>query len=55
MTLVACMAVRMVFDRQGRKRSHKFVRGLMRSAAKLAGMLVRVRGRKQHGSVVEAT
>ncbi|MDP3116651.1 MAG: ribonuclease R [Phenylobacterium sp.] len=32
----ACMAVRMVFDRNGRKRSHRFVRGLMRSAAKLA-------------------
>ncbi|MFD1191482.1 ribonuclease R [Phenylobacterium conjunctum] len=32
----ACLAVRMVFDAQGRKRSHKFVRGLMRSAAKLS-------------------
>ncbi len=32
----ACMAVRMVFDASGRKRSHKFVRGLMRSAAKLS-------------------
>jgi ribonuclease R len=32
----ACMAVRMVFDRNGRKTSHRFVRGLMRSAAKLA-------------------
>ncbi len=32
----ACMAVRMVFDRSGRKRSHKFTRGLMRSAAKLS-------------------
>jgi ribonuclease R len=32
----ACMAVRMVFDSQGRKRSHRFVRGLMRSAAKLS-------------------
>ena len=32
----ACMAVRMVFDRSGRKKSHKFVRGLMRSAAKLS-------------------
>jgi ribonuclease R len=31
----ACLAVRMVFDRDGRKRSHRFVRGLMRSAAKL--------------------
>ena len=28
-------AVRMVFDAQGRKRTHRFVRGLMRSAAKL--------------------
>ena len=32
----ACMAVRMVFDAEGRKRSHKFSRGLMRSAAKLS-------------------
>ena len=32
----ACMAVRMVFDAQGRKRNHQFVRGLMRSAAKLS-------------------
>ncbi|HEY8617607.1 ribonuclease R [Phenylobacterium sp.] len=32
----ACMAVRMVFDASGRKRSHRFVRGLMRSAAKLS-------------------
>jgi ribonuclease R len=32
----ACMAVRMVFDRTGRKTGHKFVRGLMRSAAKLS-------------------
>ncbi|MDB5458439.1 MAG: ribonuclease [Caulobacteraceae bacterium] len=32
----ACMAVRMVFDRNGRKTGHKFTRGLMRSAAKLA-------------------
>ena len=32
----ACMAVRMVFDRQGKKTGHKFVRGLMRSAAKLS-------------------
>ncbi|WP_333586938.1 ribonuclease R [Phenylobacterium sp.] len=32
----ACLAVRMVFDATGRKRSHRFVRGLMRSAAKLA-------------------
>jgi ribonuclease R len=31
----ACLAVRMVFDKEGRKRSHRFVRGLMRSAAKL--------------------
>ncbi len=29
----ACLAVRMIFDANGRKRSHKFVRGLMRSAA----------------------
>jgi ribonuclease R len=32
----ACMAVRMVFGADGRKRSHKFIRGLMRSAAKLS-------------------
>jgi ribonuclease R len=32
----ACMAVRMVFDRNGRKTGHRFVRGLMRSAAKLS-------------------
>ncbi|MFC3076949.1 ribonuclease R [Phenylobacterium terrae] len=32
----ACLAVRMVFDRTGKKRSHRFVRGLMRSAAKLS-------------------
>jgi ribonuclease R len=32
----ACLAVRMVFGRDGRKRSHRFHRGLMRSAAKLS-------------------
>jgi len=32
----ACMAVRMVFDRNGKKTGYKFVRGLMRSAAKLS-------------------
>ncbi len=32
----ACLAVRMVFDKDGRKLGHKFVRGLMRSQAKLA-------------------
>ena len=32
----ACLAVRMVFDTEGRKRSHRFSRGLMRSAAKLS-------------------
>ncbi len=32
----ACVAVRMVFDATGRKRSHLFQRGLMRSAAKLS-------------------
>ena len=31
-----CLAVRMVFDRHGDKRSHRFIRGWMRSAAKLA-------------------
>ena len=30
-----CLAVRMVFDVKGRKRSHTFLRGLMRSAARL--------------------
>jgi len=32
----ACMAVRMVFNAEGRKTGHRFVRGLMRSAAKVA-------------------
>ena len=32
----ATLAVRMVFDKAGRKLSHRFVRGLMRSAAKLS-------------------
>ena len=32
----ACMAARMVFGADGRKRDHRFVRGLMRSAAKLS-------------------
>jgi ribonuclease R len=32
----ACMAVRMAFDKSGRKTGHRFVRGLMRSAAKLS-------------------
>jgi len=32
----ACLAVRMVFDKAGKKRSHRFHRGLMRSAAKLS-------------------
>ena len=32
----ACLAVRMVFDKSGRKSGHRFVRGLMRSAAKLS-------------------
>jgi ribonuclease R len=31
-----CLAVRMVFDRNGRKRGHTFLRAMMRSAAKLA-------------------
>jgi ribonuclease R len=31
----ACLAVRMVFDAKGRKRSHTFLRGVMRSAARL--------------------
>jgi ribonuclease R len=31
----ACLAVRMVFDRNGKKRRHEFVRGIMRSAARL--------------------
>jgi ribonuclease R len=30
-----CLAVRMVFDRNGHQRSHHFMRGLMRSAARL--------------------
>ena len=32
----ACLAVRMVFSKDGRKLNHKFVRGLMRSQAKLS-------------------
>ena len=32
----ACLAVRMVIDEGGAKRSHRFVRGLMRSAASLS-------------------
>jgi ribonuclease R len=31
-----CLAARMVFDRQGNKKSHTFLRGMMRSAAKLS-------------------
>jgi ribonuclease R len=31
-----CLAVRMVFDKEGNKRQHKFVRGLMRSQARLS-------------------
>ena len=31
-----CLAVRMIFDKGGRKLSHRFVRGLMRSAASLS-------------------
>lgn len=31
-----CLAVRMIFDANGRKRGHRFARGLMRSAAKLS-------------------
>ncbi len=32
----ACLAVHLVFDRHGEKRRHKFVRAMMRSAAKLS-------------------
>lgn len=32
----ACFAVEIVFDREGKKRSHKFARGIMKSAAKLS-------------------
>ena len=31
-----CLAVRMVFDKHGEKRSHTFIRGMMKSAAKLS-------------------
>lgn len=31
-----CLAVRMIFDKDGNKRGHTFIRGWMRSAAKLA-------------------
>lgn len=34
--LRACMAVEMIFDVSGSKRSHRFIRGMMRSAAKLS-------------------
>ena len=34
--LRACLAVRMIFDKYGRKRTHSFSRALMRSAAKLS-------------------
>ena len=30
-----CLAVRMIFDAQGHKRTHEFLRGMMRSAARL--------------------
>src|SRR5690606_17097152 len=32
----ACLAVEIIFDKHGNKKRHKFVRGLMRSAAKLS-------------------
>ena len=32
----ACLAVRMVFDKGGHKKEHRFTRGIMRSAAKLS-------------------
>ncbi|RZJ17293.1 MAG: ribonuclease R [Brevundimonas sp.] len=32
----ACLAVRMIFDKAGRKTGHRFMRGLMRSHAKLS-------------------
>ena len=32
----ACMAVELIFDKAGTKRSHRFIRGTMRSAAKLS-------------------
>jgi ribonuclease R len=32
----ACLAVRMVFDKRGHKRHHEFLRGIMRSAARLS-------------------
>tara|TARA_R100001129_G_scaffold180100_1_gene157764 strand:- start:303 stop:2600 length:2298 start_codon:yes stop_codon:yes gene_type:complete len=31
-----CMAVEMIFDKAGTKRSHRFIRGMMKSAAKLS-------------------
>ena len=31
-----CLAVRMVFDKSGHKKGHRFIRGFMRSAAKLS-------------------
>src|SRR6185369_7310668 len=32
----ACLAVEMIFDAKGKKLRHRFVRGLMKSAAKLS-------------------
>ena len=32
----ACLVVRMIFDKDGNKRSHTFMRAMMRSAAKLS-------------------
>ena len=34
--LRTCMAVEMIFDEAGNKRKHRFIRGMMRSAAKLS-------------------
>ena len=44
-----CLAVRMVFDKDGRKRSHRFLRGLMRSAAALRYEQAQAAHRRQAG------
>jgi ribonuclease R len=48
----ACLAVEMVVDREGRKRHHRFMRGLMRSAARLTYEQVQ---RARDGNHDEAT
>ena len=44
-----CLAVRMVFDSHGVKRRHEFMRGIMRSAARLTYSQAQARVRRQTG------